>query len=98
MQNAAIDVDNNDSVTSDLADSSVKSNPQNGAEAVATRIHPIIEHDDKDVEYSNDNNSIERNDVELGTENKEKEAPSSFKCAASVARSQTYIMPTPQRQ
>jgi hypothetical protein len=71
--------------SSDSVPSTLNAEPHTETEAVATRIDPIIEQNDKDVEYSKDDNSINVNEYELGTENNEKEEPSSFKCAASVA-------------
>ena len=62
---------------SDSIQSTLSTEPHPEVEATAMRVDPIIEHeyDNKKVEYSNNNNSIDRNDNELYTKNNEKKAP-----------------------
>ena len=73
--------------SSDPVPSAINVEPCAEAEAVATRIDLIPEHEyDKDTGVTCDNNdSIDRNDNKLCTEINEKGAPPSPTCVASVA-------------
>jgi hypothetical protein len=73
--------------SSDPVPSAINVEPCAEAEAVATRIDLIPEHEyDKDTGVACDNNdSIDRNDNKLCTEINEKGAPPSPTCVASVA-------------
>ena len=87
MQNGLKDDGNRNIRSSDPVSSAINVEPCAEAEAVATWIDLIPEHEyDKDTGVACDNNdSIDRNDNKLGTEINEKEAPPSPTCVASVA-------------
>lgn len=87
MQNGLMDDGNRNIRSSDPVPSAINVEPCAEAEAVATRIDLIPEHEyDKDTGVACDNNdSIDRNDNKLCTEINEKEAPPSPTCVASVA-------------
>ena len=87
VQNGLMDDGNRNIRSSDPVPSAINVEPCAEAEAVATRIDPITEHEyDKDTGVACDNNdSIDRNDNKLCTEINEKGAPPSPICVASVA-------------
>ncbi len=87
VQNGLMDDGNRNIRSSDPVPSAINVEPCAEAEAVATRIDLIPEHEyDKDTGVVCDNNeSIDRNDNKLGTEINEKGAPPSPTCVASVA-------------
>ena len=87
VQNGLMDDGNRNIRSSDPVPSAINVEPCAEAEAVATRIDLIPEHEyDKDTGVACDNNdSIDRNDNKLCTEINEKGAPPSPTCVASVA-------------
>jgi hypothetical protein len=87
VQNGLMGNGNRNIRSSDLVPSAINVESCAEAEAVATRIDPITEHEyDKDTGVACDNNdSIDRNDNKLCTEINEKGALPSPTCVASVA-------------